>query len=207
MNSISSDKHVQEQHKALEQMRASPYFRHFEPRAYDSYFDRYKFPIAFLEDVGIEKICEMVEHGWSLTKIAKALDLSVRVLRRWVANDPVYQRDMEQAERWSADEYMDKAEDVLLNAPLMPEALTKAKALQGHCELRAKFLNKEKYGTTNVKLDATVNQGVSYVFNILPQPKLKEAIEGSFEEVPQLTEEDKETTSRLLNVIEALEHE
>lgn len=202
MEPITSDKDVQHQHKLLEEIRTSPYFKHFEPRSYDTYFDRYQFPIAFLEDIGIEKICELVEHGWSLMKVAKALDLSIRVVRRWIANNPVYQREFDMAERWSADQYMDKAEDVLLEAPLLSEALNKAGKLSAHYELRAKYLNKEKYGTTNVKIDATLNQGVSYVFNITPQ-KPKQIIEGDYKE---LEHTPPPSASHLIDVIESLKN-
>lgn len=163
---IRSDESVKEQNKLLEEVKASPYLKGFEPRSYALYDDRYFKPLAYLEQVGIEKIGELVQHGYPLQQIARMLDISARVLRKWVQADPDRRLEVEEARKWAADEYAHMAGEVLKEAPLMSEAITKARALADHYQWKAERFDKETFGTKVVQHKGEISAGFTYNINI-----------------------------------------
>ena len=187
MDGTTSDVATQEHHGALEALGASPYFRGFQPRAYSLWGERHRAPVAFLEQVGIEKIGEMVQHGLSLGEVAAALDISSRVMRRWLQRDRERLLEIEEARRWAADEERAQAKAVLYNHVAFPDT-ARAKAIADHHQWTAERWDKELYGRS-VKVDASVTtRAIGYVFNLgpAPEPKAQAVLEGSFKKVDAL---------------------
>jgi hypothetical protein len=191
MDGSASDLATQEHHGALEALGASPYFRGFQPRAYPLWAERHRQPVAFLEQVGIEKIGEMVQHGLSLGEVAAALDVSTRVMRKWLQRDVERLREVEEARRWAADEERAQAKAVLYNHVAFPDT-ARAKAIADHHQWTAERWDKELYGKS-LKVDASLTtRAISYTFNLgTPEtvaPKAHAVLEGSFEKIERLPE-------------------
>jgi hypothetical protein len=163
---IPTDDQVQRQHTILDKLRASPYFRHFTPRAYNLYPQRYYKPVRYLEEVGIEKVGELLQHGLGLLDIACLLDVSSVVFRRWISSKKEYREEIQDAKLFAGEAYAYKAEKVLLDAPLIPEAITKAKALSDHYRWAAERLHKGQYGTKVVKHEGMQGSGVVFNLNV-----------------------------------------
>lgn len=109
---IPNRKAIAQQAKA----EASMYFRDFDARRYAGYVDRMAKPFEFLDSVGIDKICELVEHGNGLLNIARMVDLSSNTLRAWISKDPQRIQKVELAKEFSGDAFAYKAEQVLKSA-------------------------------------------------------------------------------------------
>lgn len=185
---VSTDEAVQEQHKLVTELQASPYFRGFNPRVYPSYPGRHFDPKAFLNQVGIEKIGELVQHGLSLGQISALLDISSRVIRRWIQADSSRGAEIDEARRFAADEERATARAVLYDSKTHPDT-ARAKAIADHHQWTAERWDKELYGTKNVRVDATLGIGISYNFNLKgrePEAPVKKALEGTYELVDAL---------------------
>lgn len=185
---MPSDTAVREQHELTTAVNSSPYLRGFQPRAYSLYPERYVKPRAFLEQVGIEKIGELVQHGLSLGQISALLDVSGRVIRRWIQEDRLRVLEIEEARRFAADEERVQAKNVLYDAKLYPDT-ARAKAIADHHQWTAERWDKDLYGTKQVRVEANLNAQVSYSFNIgqvAPREPVRRVLEGVFEQVSEL---------------------
>lgn len=170
MAKILKDKDTQDQMRILENVRGNQYFRGFEPRGYDTYQDRLYNPIAYLEDVGIEKIGELVQHGYSLMDISKLLSISSRVMRRWIGSSHDYLDEIESARVFSADEYAHRGLRVLEAAPAAPEEINRAGKIAEHLRWLASKYDKEMFGTNTLNLKSSHEEQVTYNFNVDRQP-------------------------------------
>ena len=179
------DADVQAQHKLLDALHASPYFNGFEPRAYSLYVDRHYNPVAYLEQVGIEKIAELLQHGFFQQEICALLGISTRVFTRWIAASAERMKELESARRFAADSSVMTARHVLEDASVFPDT-ARAKALADHHQWCAERWDKDMYGTKQLKVDATVTNGISYEFNINVRAKAPEVLEGVYTEVAKL---------------------
>lgn len=194
----STDAQVKEQHLQLDVLTASPYFAGFQPRAYSLYPARHYKPRQYLDEIGIEKIGEMVQHGMSLMEVSAILDVSSRVMRTWVQASKERLLELEQARAFAADEERAQAKRVLYDTRSFPDT-ARAKAIADFHQWTAERWNKELYGKS-VKVDGNLSVGVSYEFNIgVPRTAVPEAVgqvlEGVFreaEKLPAPTEEEME---------------
>jgi hypothetical protein len=64
-----------------------------------------------------EKVLEMAEKGWSLTKIAKELRCCTRTLYYWGENFPEFLRTLEVASEWSEVWWEDKGTEGMETSP------------------------------------------------------------------------------------------
>lgn len=179
-----SDEQVQHQHQHLEEVRGSPYLRFFEPRAFSAYENRYYTPKEYLNQIGIERVAELVQHGKCLDDIACILDISSRVLIRWINATPANKSVLEEAREFAGETFAYKAEKVLLEAPLISEALTKARALAEHYRWKAERLHKEQYGTKTVKHEGNIGGGVVFNMNIALE-KTQPVIDAIVDNLPE----------------------
>lgn len=181
------DAAVQQQTRLVEALQSSPYLRSFNPRAYPLYDQRHYRPRDYLDSIGIEKIGELVQHGFSLGEICQLLDISVRVARVWVTSSPKMLKEIEDARLFAADEERATAKAILYDRHGYPDT-ARAKAIADLHLWTAERWNKDLYGTKQVKLDATINNAVSYEFNInvnnkVATPAGAAAIEGVFRQM------------------------
>lgn len=133
------------QHEAQEQ--ASFFLRSFDPKLYNTYYQRIYNPVAFFEQIGINKICELIEHGNSLLNVAEKLDISGSALRRWVKSKKEYFVLVQEAYVYAGEMFAYKAEQALKDsAGRGKEAVALARALAEHYRWMASRLNKEMFG-------------------------------------------------------------
>ena len=155
---------------ALEEVRSHPYFRNFEPRAYPSYEERKLNPVAYLEEVGIEKVGEFVQFGFTSIQIAAALGVSTFVLRKWITNNPEYGKELEIAKSFAAEEYVQQADDELKQASDAFE-LSKASERAKHRRWRAERIDKDQFGSTQNKDRGITDNAFIFNFN-MPLPDM-----------------------------------
>lgn len=160
-----SDAAVQAQTRLVEALQASPYLRAFNPRHYPLYPMRHYRTRDYLDSIGVEKIGELVQHGFSLGEICQLLDISVRVMRVWVTSSPAMLKEIEDARLFAADEERAQAKAILYDVRGYPDT-SRAKAIADLHLWTAERWNKDLYGTKQVKIDANVNHSVGYEFNI-----------------------------------------
>lgn len=183
----SADADIQQQTRALESLQASPYLRAFQPRAYPLYDVRHYRPREYLASIGVEKISELVQHGFSLGEICNLVDVSMYVMRKWITQTPGAMKEIEEARLFAADEERAQAKRVLYDQRAYPDT-PRAKAIADFHLWTAERWNKDLYGTKQVKLDANLNVGVSYEFiirdgNKAATPSNAQVLEGVFAEV------------------------
>ena len=155
----------------LESVRSHPYFRNFEPRAYPSYDDRKVNPVGYLEEIGIEKIGEFVQFGFTSIQIASALGVSTFVLRKWIQNNPDYQRELEFAKGFAAEEIVQKTSEEIRQASDQFE-LSKASEHAKHNRWRAERLDRDQFGAERKKDKNDTGVGVTIQFN-MPMPDIR----------------------------------
>lgn len=161
----TSDADIQAQTRLLDVLQASPYLRAFNPRHYPLYSVRHYRPRDYLDAIGVEKIGELVQHGFSLGEICQLLDISVRVMRVWVTSNPAMIKEIEDARLFAADEERAQAKAILYDVRGYPDT-SRAKAIADLHLWTAERWHKDLYGTKQLKIDANVNNAVSYEFNI-----------------------------------------
>lgn len=175
------DEAVREQHQALEEAAtASPYFRNFNPRFLSLWDRRHFAPRLYLDEVGIERIGELIHHGFSLGRICELLDISTRIMRKWIAESAVRMQEIEDARAWRASEEVDEAQTLLAEHP----DLDRAKAISDFIKWKAEKWDRELYGK-QMKVEGTINHGVSYNITLNPK-KRDEALAGVFKRVNAL---------------------
>jgi len=159
------DEKVAKQLAVLEKVKDIGYFKSFSPYHYSTYSNRLKKPFEFLEEVGIEKVTELVQHGFCITKICQLLGISVFVFRRWMQSDPYYESEIQSAEEFSADHLVYKAEKAIKSADSESRFdITKKVELAKHYRWAASKLNKKKYGR-QVE-EKQINNGQQVIYNI-----------------------------------------
>lgn len=132
---------------ASHEQQAQVYLRRFDPKVYSNFYARIYDADAYLEQVGIEKICELIEHGNSILGIAQKLDISVRTVRQWIGKSQYRQGLIKEAYNFAGDGFAFKAEQVLKDAAGgTKEEVSIAKALAQHYEWMATKLSREMYG-------------------------------------------------------------
>jgi hypothetical protein len=201
----TSDAAVQQHHQVLEEVALSPYFRGFQPRAYPAWAQRHKNPRAFLEQVGIEKIGELVQHGLSFGEISALLDISTRVMRKWMQEDIERLREVEEARRFAADEERVEARRIADDVQAYPDT-ARAKLMVDVRLWTAERWDKELYGKS-LKVDASLtSKSISYVFNV-GVPAVKQVLEGAFEAVDRLPAPEEAAFTALLPSLDFSEDE
>lgn len=139
------------------------FFEDFNPRSYDTYWYRLQYPVDYLEQVGIEKIAELVHHGFSPSEIAKMLCISSLVLRRWTESRAEYEDEIERSKRYIGNERAYQALRVVEKSSTNPEELAKAKALSGVYMAHAQAQDKPTWGkhqTVDQKISATMSYSI-----------------------------------------------
>lgn len=133
---------------ATEQERASLYLRRFDPHRYTTYYRRIYNPMAYLDEVGEDKIAELIEHGNGLLNVAEALDIGGSTLRRWVASGGEARvAKIKLAHQFAGNAYAYKAERALLDARGMTkEEITLAGKLAEHYRWMATKLDRDNFG-------------------------------------------------------------
>lgn len=183
-----SDRAVQEQHALVEDVQATPYFKAFQPRSFPSFGQRHYKPVQYLEEIGIERIGELVQHGLSLGDICKMLDVSSRVMRKWIQGNRTYQDEITAARAFAADEMV---HENLNLARHMPD-LERAKLIISTQQWTAERFSKDMYGTKQVKVEGSLGfgGGVSFQINIRSpeeaKAKVHDVLEGTFTKMEAL---------------------
>src|ERR1700679_1646666 len=134
----------------------------FNRRAYDSYWDRQKQPWRFLDDVGIDAICEFIMNGFSPMYIKGELSLPLGTIMAWINSDDERKTKYDEAFAINADNEMYEARDLLDNAPLLNEAISKAGKQAEHRRHMAKGFGAKRWGS---KLDVNTSVAVGASFN------------------------------------------
>lgn len=94
---------------------------------------------------GLDRICEMIIAGESLTSIAARIDVHVSTLIEWSEEDPQRSARMREARHHSGRIWDERAESVIIQAGDKFE-LDKAKELAHHYRWRAKAISPREYG-------------------------------------------------------------
>ena len=150
---------------AAHEEQARLFLRGFNPKKYSTFYARIYDADSYLEQVGIETICELIEHGNSIFNIAKHLDLSVRTLRAWIGKNAYRKAQVQEAYTFAGDAYAFKAEETLIDARFSTkEGISLAGKLADHYRWMASKLNREQYGEAR-KEDAA-NSKPPLVFNV-----------------------------------------
>lgn len=138
------------------QEQAAFYLRDFDPKRYITYYQRIYDATAYLEDIGIHKLCELIEHGNNILMLAKKLDISGATLRRFLNSRKEYAALSREAFIYAGEMFAYKAEQVLLNAPNDKLEMSRAEKLAAHYRWMAERLAREMFG--EVKEDKNANR-------------------------------------------------
>jgi hypothetical protein len=150
----------------------------FNPRAYDSYWNRRKEPWKFLNDVGIDAICEFIMNGFSPMYIKGQLSVPLGTISAWINADDERKTKYDEAFAVMADNAMYEARDLLDDAPLLNEAISKAGKQAEHRRHMAKGFGAKRWGA-KISVDQNTTATVHYNFNIALDDKQKaQIIEG-----------------------------
>jgi predicted transcriptional regulator len=147
----------------LGRVQSVAFFEGFNPRAYDTYWERLKYPADYLDNVGIEKVAELVHHGFSNNEIARLLEISSMVFRRWIEGNAAHEAEIKRAREYVGDERAYEALRVLEKAD--PKNLDRAKAISSVSMQHAQALNRSQWGK-QVQIDQTINATMSYVIDL-----------------------------------------
>ena len=132
---------------APEEAQAQLYLRDFDPKRYDGYYRRLYDPTAFLDNVGIEKITELIEHGNGVLNVAEALNLSATALRKWLNHDKTRIEKVRLAHVFAGNAYAYKAERTLLEVRHgSKEEIAWAGKMADHYRWMATKLDREMFG-------------------------------------------------------------
>jgi hypothetical protein len=140
----------------------------FDPKIYSGYIDRRARPFEYLDEVGIDKICELIEYGNGVLRVAELLGISSSVLRAWVNKDPARVQKVLLAKQFSGDTFAYKAEEVLMelkDANAHRSDVMVASKLSDHYRWMAERLDREQYGdlrplpSVNTPLVLNINYG------------------------------------------------
>lgn len=134
--------------------QARVFMRRFDPKKYSTFYARIYDAEAYLEQVGIETICELIEHGNNLLNIAKVLDISTRTLRAWIGKSQWRRSQVQEAYRFAGDAFAFKAEQTLIASSWgTKEQVALAGKLADHYRWMATKLDKEQYGEVKDEKD------------------------------------------------------
>lgn len=170
--------------------QAQLYLREFDPKVYSTFYARVYDAEAYLEQIGIEKICELIEHGGSVFEIAERIDLSVRTLRAWIHSKPYYKKEVEDAYKFAADGFAYKAERILKNGPYGDKVNAK---LSDHYRWLATKLDRERYGESSKQESQAARAPLSINLNFggeVPKEKLVKQAAPLVAEFMKLSEEE-----------------
>lgn len=175
-----------------EQEQASFYLRDFDPKRYTGYYKRIYDPTAYFEQIGINKFCELIEHGNSLLNIAEKLDVSGNTLRRWVRSKKEYTTLVAEAYTYAGEMFAYKAEQALRTAPNDKIEMVRAGKLAEHYRWMASRLNKEMFGESKESKDTlrpptVVN--LNFAGAVVPQV-LEKTVNRVVPDFMQLTEQE-----------------
>jgi hypothetical protein len=160
-----------------------PSLRGFNPRAYPGYWNRRKEPHVYLNQIGIDTICEFIMNSFSPTYIKQQLDVPQMVIMAWIDADDERKSKYEYAFQVEADNAMYEARDILDDAPLMNEAISKASKQAEHRRHMAKGFGSKRWGS-KLDVNASVAVGVSFNFDVGLLPAQKAALEGEAIRLP-----------------------
>lgn len=159
--------------------------KEFNRWEYPSYQKRLLDPWAYLDEVGIDTICEFILNGVSPREMCRQLNVSQRVVNAWIRADESRVAAYEQAFQEEADNMMFEGKEILQNTPWQTEAISLSEKRANHLRLMAKGFGSKRWGN-KVDVNATVAIGVSYSFDVglLPNQKAA-AIEGECKAIEQ----------------------
>lgn len=156
--------------------QARLYLRQFDPKRYSTFYKRVYDAEAYLEQVGINTICELIEQGNNILNIAKKLDISTRTLRIWISKSQYYRTQVQEAYRFAGDAFAFKAEQVLLDARgTSKENTSLASKLSDHYRWMATKLDREQYGESK-QLDPNTKAPLSINLNFGGEAKIEEKL-------------------------------
>lgn len=99
----------------------------------------------FLDEVGIDRICERIVGGETMTQIAESLGVTLNSLISWVNADPAKYAEYHTARTRSAISWDEKAEKAILDSTDQ-HSLGQARELASHYRWRAKVIAPKEYG-------------------------------------------------------------
>lgn len=118
-------------------------------------------PYAYLDEIGIQAICEFIVKGHLLIDVAEATDVPFEVLRSWVLHNG-YQDAVDEATIHSAEGFLAEGMRGLRHAATDFE-LRRAREIVRQAQFLAEKKDKATYGK---KDDPNAGKAVQYVFNI-----------------------------------------
>jgi len=112
------------------------------------------------EALGTDELCRRILDGYTLTEIARGLEIARSRLIEWIGKDPDRSARVREARQTAAAAYEEQAMDHILSAS-DPFELAKARELAQHLRWRDSNINAKEYGdkqTLDVsgKLDVTL---------------------------------------------------
>lgn len=149
-------------------------------------------PFAYLDEIGIQAICEFIVKGHMLIDVAEATDVPFKVLQDWVQHNG-YGEFIDQATIDSAEGFLAEGMRGLRHAATDFE-LRRAREIVRQAQFLAEKKDKATYGK---KDDPNAGKAIQYVFNIgaatiqatpdpeapyrMPQGRPAKVLEGSTE--------------------------
>lgn len=198
MNTIPNRKEL----AAVEEEQAQLFLREFDARRYPGYYRRIYDPTTYLNEIGIDKICELVEFGNGLSNVAEAVDLSTTTLRRWISKEPSYRQKFSLAYIAAGEAYAFKGEQALKSAyGGSKEDIALAGKLAEHYRWMATKLDREKFGEVK---DKDEKKNVATIININTGGKTDEPLLKTIEhdDSPPLVQMNPIDMSHLLKLSE-----
>lgn len=98
-----------------------------------------------VEAVGIDDLCRRIETGESQTEIARSLGVEVSTLNEYLHSTPENSARARAAMEKSAESWIDRGHQYLVEADSDPNEIARAKALEQHCARRAAIRNPRRY--------------------------------------------------------------
>lgn len=149
-----------------EEAEAQLFLRDFVPQRYDGYYRRLYDPNFYLNNVGIDKIAELIEHGNGVLNVAESLDISGTTLRRWLNADKSRMEKVRNAHVFAGNAYAYKAERVLRNAERgSKDEITWADKMASHYRWMAEKLDREMFGVVKESDKAKSAAPIALNFN------------------------------------------
>lgn len=121
-----------------------------------------------LDALGIDALAEWIERGGSQYEISRDLGVSVGSLNGWLHATPERSVRARAAMASSAEAWVDRGHQYLVEAPGDAVEIARARALEQHCARRAAIRNPRRYGDKlDVQHGGEVNITISAVESLL----------------------------------------
>jgi hypothetical protein len=159
--------------------------KEFNRYEYPSYQHRMQDPWGYLDEVGIDTVCEFILNGVSPREMCRQINVSQRIINAWLRADEGRLAAYEQAFQEEADNMMFEGKEILNNTPMLSEAISLSEKKANHLRLMAKGFGSKRWGS-KVDVNATIGVSLNYSFDVglLPEQQAR-IIEGECKAIEQ----------------------